>query len=231
MPGWWRILENTSRANGGDPVETVLLCLLLAFVLGQVIAWTYAGTHSGLSYSRVFTQSLVLLTMIVTLVMLVIGNNIVTAFGLLGALAIIRFRNVLKDTRDTAYVFLALVVGMAIGSQKILTAVVGTAGFVLVALYLDRVAFGSLARFDGHLSLVVQSDPEAASSFRSVLERFCRSSRRLVAQPSAGGDEIEYVLEVRLRDRKRGGELVEELRKAPGVRQAVLTLREDLYET
>ena len=143
------LLERTAAPPTGDAVETVLLCLLLAFVLGQVIAWAYSATHVGLSYSRTFTQSLVLLTMIVSLVMLVIGNNIVTAFGLLGALAIIRFRNVLKDTRDTAFIFLGLVVGMAIGAQKFLTAIVGTVSILSAALYLYYTAFGTQGRYDG----------------------------------------------------------------------------------
>ena len=105
--------------GGGDfSAESTLLALLLAFVLGQVIAWVYAWSHSGLFYSRSFTQSLVLMTLVVSMVMYVIGNSIITAFGLLGALALIRFRNVLKDTRDTVFVFIVLVVGMSVGSQR-----------------------------------------------------------------------------------------------------------------
>ena len=104
---------------GGDrSIEAMLLSFLLAFVLGQVVAWGYSRTHSGLSYSRSFTQSLVIMSVVVSFVMFVIGNSIVTAFGLLGALALIRFRNVLKDTRDTVFVFISLVVGMSVGTQR-----------------------------------------------------------------------------------------------------------------
>ena len=69
--------------------EAAVLAFLLAFVLGQAIAWTYTRTHTGLSYSRSFTQSLVLITVVVAMVMFVIGDSIVTAFGLLGALVAI----------------------------------------------------------------------------------------------------------------------------------------------
>ena len=116
-----QLLERSSAPVSGGVVENIVVALLLAFVLGHVIGWTYLATHKVLSYSRSFTQSLVLLTMIVSIVMLVIGDNIVTAFGLLGALAIVRFRNVLKDTRDTVFVFLALVIGMAVGCTLIET--------------------------------------------------------------------------------------------------------------
>ena len=68
---------------GGDrSIEAMLLSFLLAFVLGQVVAWVYSRTHKGASYSRSFTQSLVIMTVVVSFVMFVIGNSIVTAFGL-----------------------------------------------------------------------------------------------------------------------------------------------------
>ncbi len=229
METWERILESSSRTSAADPVGQVLLCLLLCLVLGQAIAWTYVATHSGLSYSRSFTQSLVLLTIIVGLVMLVIGNNIVTAFGLIGALAIIRFRNVLKDTRDTAYVFLALVVGMAVGSEKYLTAVLGTAGIAAASLYLHYTGFGSRGRFDGHLSLVLERMDDD-SRLKQLIERFCKSSQQILARPSVEGSDTELVLAVRLRDRQRGTELLEQLRAIPGVRDASLVLRDELYE-
>ena len=148
------VMERTARPASGTDLGAVILCVLMAFILGQAIAWTYAYTHSGLSYTRSFTQSLVVLTLIVALVMMVIGNNIVTAFGLIGALAIIRFRNVLKDTRDTVFVFLVLVIGMAVGSGKFMTAVVGTSAAILLLVYMHKTEFGALSRFDAHLSFL-----------------------------------------------------------------------------
>jgi hypothetical protein len=121
----WQILDRSSGGSVFSP-EDILLSLLLAFVLGQVLAWIYYFTHSGLSYSRTFVQSLIMITVVVAMVMAVIGNNIITAFGLMGALAIIRFRNIIKDTRDIAFIFCSLVVGMATGSQRYGIAIVGT---------------------------------------------------------------------------------------------------------
>jgi len=103
----WEILEGSRLSGGVFTPENVLLSLLLAFVLGQVIAWVYYFTHTGLSYSRTYVQSLVLVTIVVAMVMAVIGDNIIRAFGLMGALAIIRFRNVVKDTRDIVFIFCA----------------------------------------------------------------------------------------------------------------------------
>ncbi|MGE5295234.1 MAG: DUF4956 domain-containing protein, partial [Solirubrobacterales bacterium] len=136
MDRWWQLIEETPLGGTSFGPQAILLSLLLAFVLGQVIAWVYYVTHSGLSYSRSYVQSLILITVVIAMVMSVIGNNIITAVGLMGALAIVRFRNVLKDTRDIVFVFASLVIGMACGSHRYLTAILGTTILSLIAIYL-----------------------------------------------------------------------------------------------
>ena len=75
---------------------TFLIATLLAFVCGHVIAWIYMLTHSGLSYSRSYVNSLIILPVIVALVMMVLSNNLVIAFGLMAIFAMVRFRTVLR---------------------------------------------------------------------------------------------------------------------------------------
>ena len=149
----WQALEETPMAGGTFTPQSVLLSLLLAFILGQVLAWVYYATHSGLSYARSFVQSLILITVVVAMVMTVIGNNIITAVGLMGALAIIRFRNIIKDTRDIAFIFCSLVVGMAAGSHRYATAIVGTVLLSLIAIYLYVTGFGTQQPHNGFLRL------------------------------------------------------------------------------
>ena len=222
---WLKGMEATDLTPAYT-LENLALTLLLGVFLGQVVAWVYMWTHSGVSYARTFTQSLVLLTIVVSLVMFVIGNSIVTAFGLIGALAIIRFRNVLKDTRDTVYVFFSLVLGMALGSQRHLAALVGTVALLVVALYLHFTGFGKLSSFDGHVSVRVASDGKYP---KDILKRHCRRTRQISAR-HRNEDEVDYVLEVRLRDRNRGADLVSELQGAAGIAAASLVLRDELAE-
>src|SRR5882672_8220137 len=105
-------------------LAVVLLGLLLAFLFGQTVAWVYMLTHGGLSYSRSFVNSLVVMPVLVSLVMQVLNNNLVTAFGLMAVFAIVRFRNILRDTLDTTYVLSVIVIGMACGTQRFGVAVV-----------------------------------------------------------------------------------------------------------
>jgi len=211
-------------------LSSVLLSLLLAFVLGQALAWVYVWSHSGLSYARSFTQALVLMTLVVALVMLVIGNSIVTAFGLLGALALIRFRNVLKDTRDTVFVFSALVIGMAVGSQRYLIAVLGTVAISLVVVYLNVTAFGTQGRFDGYLTLRLGAPGPATDESKRLLERFCRRVKPVSTRQAGDEPGSELVYQVGLRDRGRGHELIAGLRQLEGVEHASLVLRDELSE-
>jgi len=224
-----RALEGSSRFVADYSFESILLSLLLAFVLGQAIAWIYSWSHSGLSYSRSFTQSLVLMTMIVSLVMYVIGNSIITAFGLLGALALIRFRNVLKDTRDTVFVFVALVIGMAVGSQRFMTAIVGTIAMSLAALYLNMTSFGSQGRFDGYLTCRLATGLDR-TEMSQLLHRFCRAIKQVSTRQSGEDEGAELVYQVGLRDRERVGELLAGLRGMQGVQHASLVMRNELSE-
>jgi hypothetical protein len=223
-------LDATSPWAADTSPASAALALLLAFVLGQALAWTYAWTHSGLSYSRSFTQSLVLMSVVVALVMFVIGNSLITAFGLLGALALVRFRNVLKDTRDTVFVFMALVVGMAVGTQRFGLALVGTASLVLVAAYLRVTVFGGIGWFDGYLTVRLAAGGRAKDESGQLLRRFCRDVRPVSARHGGDTGGQETVYHVGLRDRDRGIELVERLRGVDGVEDASLVLRDELSE-
>jgi len=235
MERFIQTMEGSNRFIADSSLKTTVLALLLAFVLGQLIAWVYSRSHSGLSYSKTFTQSLVLMTVVVSMVMFVIGNSIITAFGLLGALALIRFRNVLKDTRDTVFVFISLVVGMAVGAQRFATAIVGTAALLLVAAYLNITDFGSLGRCDGYLTCRLSSRPDEFehnphAEMAKKIHRFCRAVKLISSREAGESEQAEFVYQVGLRDRERTGELLGELRRIEGLEHASLILRRELSE-
>src|SRR5213078_3539900 len=124
-------------------VPVMILGLLLAFAGGHVMAWVYMFTHSGLSYSRSFVNALIVMPTIVALVMMVLQNNLVTAFGMMAVFAIVRFRNILRDTLDTTYILTVLVIGMAAGTQKFTSTIIGCLLVSIAMIYLWYTAFGS----------------------------------------------------------------------------------------
>src|SRR5690625_642709 len=119
MNNW---LEFGDTAPLPTDISTLLLGLLLAFLCGQLLAWVYMFTHSGLSYSRNFVSSLIILPITVPLVMMILGNSRVTAFCLLGVFGMARYTTILRDTLDSMYILSFIVVGMACGPQEFTTA-------------------------------------------------------------------------------------------------------------
>jgi uncharacterized membrane protein YhiD involved in acid resistance len=206
-----------------------LLCLLLAFVLAHLAAWAYIYTHSGLSYSKGFVQSIILLTIIICLGMMVIGHNIVIAFGLIGALAVIRFRNILKDTRDTAFVFFALVIGMACGTGSLDLAVTGTLFFCAVLLYLHWSSFGSRNASDGFIRFRIESRKPERETLQDVLSRHC-NDLQLVSQRFAADGHSEIAYRLSMRDPIQAGKLVEDLQRLDGVSEITFALHEEQAE-
>src|SRR4051794_30976007 len=133
--------------------ETALLAMLICFCIGHVVAWVYMWTHDGLSYSKMFTMSLLAMPVIVCLVMILMAGNIVIAVGLLAVFTVVRFRNVLKDTRDTTFVLWSIVEGMAAGTMRFGIAMIGSVIVGLVFLYLRATMFGARQRYDVVISL------------------------------------------------------------------------------
>ncbi len=228
---FWQVLEQTSSAGGIFAPQSVLLSLLLAFILGQVIAWVYYFTHSGLSYSRSYVQSLIMITVVVAMVMAVIGNNIITAVGLMGALALIRFRNVIKDTRDVAFIFCSLVVGMAAGSQRYLTAIIGTIVLSLIAIYLYLTNFGMHEPHNAFLRFSFKGHIGSDHPIQGVLKRFCGSFILISAQDSGLNNAmVDYAYQLMVKSTDKNPQMLAELQNVEGIENMNLTMQEQLLE-
>lgn len=98
--------------------EDIFLCIIMAVVIGFVIYISYWITHVGTIYSKKFNVSLIMLTILTSVVMMVIGNNVALSLGMVGALSIVRFRTAIKDSRDTAYIFWAIIGGICCGCGR-----------------------------------------------------------------------------------------------------------------
>src|SRR5437870_12701475 len=125
-------------ADGPNVAPLVLLVrLLVALALGCLVAWIYRRTRQGNEVAASFPVTLVLLSVLIAMVTQVIGDNVARAFSLVGALSIVRFRTVVRDTQDTAFVIFAVIVGMAAGANHLWVALIGIA-IIAVAIALLR---------------------------------------------------------------------------------------------
>lgn len=224
------ILLNGDFGRAPTNFAALLLGLLLALAGGHVLGWIYMTTHSGLSYSRSFVKSLAVMPVIVGLVMHVLSNNIITAFGMMAVFTIVRFRNMLRDTLDTTYILLALVVGMACGSQKFATAVTGLTFMALALLYLWVTSFGSRHRYDLILNLHWSRPVEDLTVMDRVLQRHTRRSHRASQRSRETGVGADLSYWLLLRDPARADELLNEVRAVEGVTHVSSIRAEDETE-
>jgi uncharacterized membrane protein YhiD involved in acid resistance len=198
----------------------ILVNLALAFVLGMVISFVYKRTHRGLSYSQSFMLTLVFVTVIVAVVMMIIGNNLARAFALVGALSIIRFRTVVKDTKDTAYVFLALAAGMAMGTSNYFLGVAGVAFMSVIALVLHATNFGSLYKSEFILRLRAPLGGEPAYS--EVIDKFARRSNLLHTEPSGDAKSIRMTFDIVMKKNLSPNDFTGEIAALEGITEVVL---------
>ncbi len=226
----WQILDGYSLSSEID-VWSVLLSLLLAFALGQVLAWVYYFTHSSLSYSKSFVQSLIILTMVVSLVMTTISGSFVIAVGLMGAVSLIRFRNIVRDTRDLTFLFCALAIGMACGSRRYAIAIVGTTGLCMVLLYLHWANFGMYHSRSAFLRFTLRGTIEPNHPLLQTLSRFCRTFT-LMSSNSSGpeDDSMDYAYQLSLRTMAKNEQLLSEIRNIDGIYNVSMTMQEQLLE-
>jgi hypothetical protein len=220
------ILNFFPSPTSRDPL-TLLLSLTLAYVLGQIIGWIYMGTHTSPSYSRSFVASLVSLPVIVALMMLLMAGSTAIAFGLLAVFAVVRFRNVLKDTRDTTYILWAIVEGMGAGTFKYTETLMGLFAIGGVLLYLRWSDFGSRLGFDTVLSVEAGSDSGTWSDrVEAVLGRYAsRWDRSEEQQLTADTNTVTYRLW--LRDPERSHELRRDLLACENVERISLYTYDD----
>jgi hypothetical protein len=188
----------------------------------------YGWTHRGLSYSRNMIHSIVLLSMIVTLVMLVVGDSVARAFGLVGALAIIRFRTVVRDARDTTFIFLALATGIAVGAHHYMVAVLGAAAVSAVAALLQVSGFGTRHADTG--TLRVRGAGALEGALEPVLTQWCRSFEMIALREASGGGESEYSYEIRLFHPSEREDLLKAVRAVPGAAVVTVAIEETAEE-
>ncbi|MFO0895323.1 MAG: DUF4956 domain-containing protein [Phycisphaerales bacterium] len=231
MPEW---LNGAFVADQDLSPRVLALRLAAALVAGVVVAGIYRITHGkGDAQSRSLMATVVLLSVLIAMTTLVIGNSVARAFSLVGALAIVRFRTVVEDTRDTAFVIFAVSVGMAIGAGFLLVPVIGVPVAALAAWLFRPAAFGdgggSRAGDGAAWRLTVRTglaapEPGApqSASWRRVLEGRTRSAALLSASTTRQGSALETVMRVHLSPGTEPEAVVAELNRVPGVHGAEL---------
>src|SRR6476661_94236 len=194
----------------------VFLRLILAMVLGGIVAAVYRRTRYASQTTSSFTVTLVLLSILIAMVTQVIGDNVARAFSLVGALSIVRFRTVVRDTRDTAFVIFSVVVGMAIGARNLVLAAIG-----LVVIGAAALVIAHFTRERSEPPFLLRVRVGLGNGFEELLSSALNDhllGRRLMSVSTAKlGAALSVVYEGRMREGKTAEDLVRALNAIQGV--------------
>ena len=191
----------------------MVIALLMGFAVGTIIAFVYKKCYRGVLYSPSFAMTLVMLTLITTPVVMCIKSDIALSMGMVGALSIVRFRTAVKDPMDTAYMFWALTMGILLGAELYVVALVVVLGISVVLFLMTFVKFTNPNAY----LLVLHYDEEAEYDINQQLRRTVKQRRLRSKTVTRAGAEMTY--EVRL-DNKQ--DLVASMLNIEGVHDATL---------
>ena len=208
--------------GGGFGLWEVIAALTLSFLLNLVLAYFYRETHRGLSYSVAFVHTMVIMGVTVSVIMLIIGSNIARAFALVGALSIIRFRNAVKDSRDVAFIFMSMAVGMAAGTGFYVIAVVFTIFVSFMVYFLYRFDIGAITTREVLLKLHLPGELDYQTAFDRTFAKYLREYSLLSVETIRDGEVLELVYSVEPRKGIDELELINELRTVTGEHKVTL---------
>ncbi len=193
----------------------ITLSLAVSLACSFTVSMVYRYTYRGPGYSNSFIVSLITLSLITALVIMVIGNNLARAFGLVGALSIIRFRTAVKDTFDIVYLFFGLAVGMAAGVGYYKLAVAGTVIISIVLIVASKTKI-SLFRSEQFL-LQLQYADDDITSVREIMHDYCQTYDLINIKSSMGSPMKEFSYYISLKKKKDYLDFIRDIKKIEAV--------------
>ena len=181
----YQILEG----SGNLTTEDIVIRMIASAVFGLVVYISYWYTHVGTTYSKKFNVSLLSLTIMTGAVMTVIGNNVALSLGMVGALSIVRFRTAVKDTRDTTYIFWAIIIGICCGVGDYMVAGIGSAVVFIVLLLLGRV------RNESRMLLIIRAANKRELDLEDVVSRYY-DQKAMLKVKNTTPDSVELIYEL-----------------------------------
>jgi len=207
------------------PLE-ILTRLLVALLLGLIVAWVYRHTRRQGEITPSFPVTLVLLAVLIAMVTQVIGDNVARAFSLVGALSIVRFRTVVRDTQDTAYVIFAVVVGMAVGANDVWVSLIGIAVVALASLSMLHTRVGIVESQLGYLIEVrLGLGHDIEDLLGNIFDQHLLDRQLLAVATARQGLAMDFTYQSRIRPDRTPHDLVKALNQIEGVQNVHLRRR------
>lgn len=206
-----QILQYLLESNTSISMTQVAFSLLMAVLMSTLLYFIYRKTYRGTVYSKSFNLTLSLVAIITTVVMIIIGSNLALSLGMVGSLSIIRFRTAIKEPRDIAFLFWAIAIGLACGSEMYLVGLLGSAIVAAVLLLANLDLYDSASYL-----LVLRAGQESldCDEIESTIRRHTRRHKLRMRSLDGSGEELTYELSLK---ETALTPLVRDVRALPGV--------------
>lgn len=206
--------------------KSVLITVLSAAAIGFIISLVYMLTHKKEGYSQAFCVSLILLAPIVGMVILVIGNNVATAFSLAGAFALVRFRSAPGDPKDIAFVFMSVTMGLTCGLGYQIYAALAVAILCVIILILHFTKYAGHHHDHYTLKITVPETLNYVGAFDEVLDKYCATQKLTRVKSVDFGALFELSFDVTLKDEKSVRVFLDDVRALNGNLKIMLSTAE-----
>ncbi len=202
----------------------------ISLIYATLIAITYEKTYRALSYSRNYVQTLILISIVASTIMQAVGDSLARGFGIMAAMAVIRFRTNFKDPRDIVFIFASLAVGVSCGVNGYNIATVGTLGFIAAAYILYFSPFGESSYYDGMLRFNLENEPNNKQSLEDLMHKYTKSFALITLRDMAQGNRLDYAYQIKLKKGSKKEDFVTELNKINSVKGINFMMQEATVE-
>lgn len=220
---------STIQYNSENPtLISILFTVICAFIFSSLIAFTYERTSRDVAQPTQYIQALVLISIVAAMVMQAIGDSLARGLGMLGALAIIRFRTSIRNPRNMVFMFASIATGIACGVFGFVIAFVGTVVFCLVAILLRFTPFSQATNMVGILQFEL---PQGGQSdlIQEQLHQYCSNhvlKNYTIITTGKKEGRIQYEYHIRLKDRENGTNFIAALNEIPKVKAVQLSFKD-----
>lgn len=217
-------------ATENNSIFTLMFTILLAFILSTILAFVYQKTFRGLSYSRNYVQSIVLISIISAVVIQSVGDSLSRGIGIMAAMSIIRFRTNFKDPRDTLFLFSSLAAGISCGAYAFPVAIIGTLGFSLAAIILFYSPLGPNSYFDGMVRFNIGFNSTEQKKLEELLNEYCKAFALVTMREIAQGKRLDHAYHIKLRKNKSYEEFMSQLKSLDDLQGLSLMMQESTVD-
>jgi len=197
-----------------------------SLALGLLISFVYIKTHKSEGYQSGFAVTLIMLPAIISVIIMLIGNNVARAFSLAGAFSLVRFRSAPGDPKDIAYVFFALGVGLACGLGFIAYAAVFAVILCLVMILLTFTNYAKQKSTSMQVRITVPENLNFQGLFDDILNKYTDFWKLRKVRTTDFGTLFELSYLIDLKQSADQKVFLDELRCRNGNLNITLTLKE-----